>query len=504
MAQEAMNGRRVVSAVGLALAAGTGAVVQVRRLLDRRAADGEANAAGGVRFQSRTARNAELAKLGGRAAGEYAAHRARKVFASAERSLELDREHALKTAESVVETLGNMKGLMMKIGQMQSFVGGGGDDPARAALAKLQADAPPMTAELAAEVVEQELGRAPDKAFAEWDPDPIAAASIGQVHRAITHDDRAVAVKVQYPGVDQAIRADLANVMMLGDLGSRFGANAGAVDAEPIIGELRDRILEELDYRQEAENQRFFGAAYRGHPFIHIPPVVDELSTRRVLTSELAEGVRFATLEGWSQDERDAAGEAIFRFVYRSIHRLGVFNGDPHPGNYLFQRGGRVTFLDFGLVKRLTPEHLAIEADLVRTAVLKPDPAAFTAVLRRCGWIKPDADVSSDSVFAFLGQSYHFLQAAEPAVPMGGLGSDPEAMGRVLRENPALIRALGGPPPDGIFVLRATAGLEALLARLGARAAWRGIAEELWPFTDGAPTTPMGEREKRWQTDQIL
>src|SRR5690606_5639526 len=122
--------------------------------------------------------------------------------------------------------------------------------------------------------------------------------------------------------------------------------------------ELRERLVEELDYRLEADNQRLFAEFYRGHPFIHVPEVVDELSSARVLTTELAEGVPFAEVERWSQEERDLAGETIFRFVFGSLYRLHAFNGDPHPGNYLFRTGGRVTFLDFGLVKRFTPEEM--------------------------------------------------------------------------------------------------------------------------------------------------
>src|SRR5439155_18076896 len=123
------------------------------------------------------------------------------------------------------------------------------------------------------------------------------------------------------------------------------------LDPEPLVAELRERLAEELDYRLEAEHQRLFADQYRGHPFIHIPEVVDELSTAQVLTTELAEGVRFEVLDTWSQEERDLAAETIFRFVFGSLYGFHAFNGDPHPGNYLFRPGGRVTFLDFGLVK---------------------------------------------------------------------------------------------------------------------------------------------------------
>ena len=132
------------------------------------------------------------------------------------------------------------------------------------------------------------------------------------------------------------------------------------LEPEPLVAELRERLVEELDYRLEAENQRLFADFYRGHPFIHVPEVLDELSTSRVLTTELAEGVRFEVAETWSQEERDLAAESIFRFVFGSLYRLHAFNGDPHPGNYLFRPGGQVTFLDFGLVKRFSHEEVAV------------------------------------------------------------------------------------------------------------------------------------------------
>ncbi len=228
--------------------------------------------------------------MGGQTGGAYALHRARRVFADAERRSVLDTQFEMRTAAQITERLGNMKGAMMKLGQMASYLDAGLPPHVREALAQLQSDAPPMSADLAAGVVLAELGQRPETLFLEWDPVPIASASIGQVHRAITHDGRAVAVKVQYPGIDSAIESDLGNAdLLFGGLAMLFPG----LEPGPLVTELRERLLEELDYRIEAANQRLFVDAYRDHPTIHVPEVVDELSTRRVLTTELADGVRF-------------------------------------------------------------------------------------------------------------------------------------------------------------------------------------------------------------------
>ncbi len=193
----------------------------------------------------------------------------------------------MRTAEQVADALGHMKGALMKLGQMASYLDQGLPEPVREQLARLQADAPSMTPELAAQVVREELGAPPERIFATWDPVPIAAASIGQVHRAITNDGLAVAVKVQYPGVDEAIDADLDNAGLLVQI---IAMVFPGVEPEPIVDELRVRVREELDYVQEADNQQLFARYYDGHPFIHVPSVVEHLSSKRVLTTELATG----------------------------------------------------------------------------------------------------------------------------------------------------------------------------------------------------------------------
>ncbi|MGH1493911.1 MAG: ABC1 kinase family protein, partial [Acidimicrobiales bacterium] len=277
-------------------------------------------------------RNLRLAKLGARGGSRYAMLRARRTFASAGRKEELDTEFQLKTAEDVTRELGNMKGAMMKVGQMASYLDTGLPDTVRQTLASLQSDAPPMSGELAAEQIEANLGQHPDQLFAEWDPVPIAAASIGQVHRAITHEGQAVAVKVQYPGVADAVASDLGNAgWLFGGLAALFPG----VDPGPITEEIKSRLHEELDYELEAANQRHFRSHFDGHPFVTVPAVIDRYSSKQVLTSELATGSRFDEVVDWSMEERNLAAETLFRFSFGAIYQIHAFNGDPHPGNYL-------------------------------------------------------------------------------------------------------------------------------------------------------------------------
>ena len=222
---------------------------------------------------TRTGRNLELARLGVAVGTTYAGTGARKLFASAERRVELDEAARLRSAEQIAERLGNMKGALMKVGQMASYLDDGLPDPVRQALASLQAAAPPMSAELAAGVVERELGGSPSDVFVEWDPEPIAAASIGQVHRAVavdraTGEERAVAVKVQYPGVADAIEADLANTDLLGSL---LRQGFSGLDPAEMVAEIKQRITEELDYRAEATNQTRFADVLSGPP-VHPRP----------------------------------------------------------------------------------------------------------------------------------------------------------------------------------------------------------------------------------------
>jgi predicted unusual protein kinase regulating ubiquinone biosynthesis (AarF/ABC1/UbiB family) len=495
----ARRGTKVLAAgaVAGAAVAALQARARARALADRNgdAPPGAVPPGSAVVARTRGQRRAELARMGGRAGAGFAIHRARRVFASAERQAELDQKFELRTAEQVAEALGGMKGAFMKLGQMASYLDIGLPDHARAALADLQQNAPPMSAELAAGVIERELGAPPDIAFAEWDPVPLASASIGQVHRAITHDDRAVAVKVQYPGVDQAIEADLeAAGLVFGAMGLAFSG----FEPGPLVDEIRARVVEELDYDSEARNQQLFADSYRNHPFIHVPDVVTGLSTARVLTTDLAEGVRFDVMEGWDQAQRDLAAEAIYRFVFRSLYRLRAFNGDPHPGNYLFQPDGRVTFLDFGLVKHFTEPEIGVFGDMIQAMVIEGDTARYRRIIEQIGLLKPGAPVSDRQVHEYFSHFYEFVMHDEVVTITPQWSTD--AVSRYFDPTGPygpVIKA-ANLPASFVIIQRINLGLMAILGDLHATGNFRGIAEELWPWVDGPPASPMGEAEAAW------
>ena len=442
--------------------------------------------------QSRLTRGAALARLALRIGGRYAVGSPRLLFASVERRGELRHDLALRSADEVAEELGAMKGVLMKLGQMASYIYE--DMPAtfRMSMSRLQHRAPPMTAALAASVIEDELGVAPDRLFREWDPLPFAAASIGQVHRAITSDGRAVAVKVQYPGVARSITSDLRNVGLLRRV---VGAAFPGLDTRSLVEELGDRLQEEVDYVREAVSQELFATFFDGHPYVQVPHVVPELSTARVLTSDLVSGATFDELLTWGQPEKDLAAEVIYRFVFRSLYRLHAFNGDPHPGNYLFHRGGRVTFLDFGLTKRFSDDDLEPLIDAVRFLVFDKDYEGFRAALERAGFLRAGAPVPTQMVVDRFGHFYGTVLRDERMTITSAYAS---SIVRRFFDARGPLAPYSDVPRAYVVMQRINLGLYAVLGSLNATANWRRLAEEIWPFRSGPPSTPVGEAEARW------
>ncbi len=443
--------------------------------------------------RTRLHRSARVWRLTARRGAHYAVVKVRGARADEEARAALEQQFAIRTAEDVARELGNMKGAIMKAGQLIGFIAEGLPPEAQAALATLQADVPPMAPSLAEGVVRSELGDEPGRFFLDWDPIPVAAASVGQVHRAVLPDGREVAVKVQYPGVDRSIRSDLDNAEMLYNLFSSLALKG--LDVKALVDELRGRMYDELDYRIEAANQEAFWRRYRGHPFIRIPEVVTELSTQRVLVSEWADGLTWAEFESRADFEaKQRAAEVLFRFAQGSVHRDGVFNGDPHPGNYRFHADGTITFLDFGLVKRWSAgewERLSPCLD----AILAHDPEWCVRAMVEVGFLRPDHGLDPQRVYEYVSAPYvPYLQDTFTFTRQ----FTGEALGKVVNiDGPyaEIIRALNM-PASFVILDRVVWGVSALLGKLDATGPWRGILEE---YRHGAPpATPLGELEARW------
>ncbi|HEY6005408.1 MAG TPA: AarF/ABC1/UbiB kinase family protein, partial [Anaeromyxobacter sp.] len=398
-------------------------------------------------------------------------------------------------AARVAEGLGQLKGLAMKLGQVLSFAVEDLPPELQDALQALQTSSPPRPFEDIAPVIERALRRPLSEAFARIDPAPVAAASIGQVHRAILDDGRAVAVKVQYPDVAAAVRADVANLSVLV---RSVRLLAPRIDAELVAREVRERFLDELDYVAEARHQAAFAARFEGHPFISVPRVIASHSAAEVLTSEWVDGLRFQEALGGAEDVRSRQGEILFRFVYGCVFGWGTFDGDPHPGNYLFDRdGSRVTFLDFGCVKRL-PEPVLRGWRSFVGALLDRDRAASREHALRLGFVEAGPEAGIDGVVAALTRLYlPFGQDGPQRFPSLWKSVSPaDILGGELGDVRRRLRV----PGDLVFVNRTLAGMYMVLSRLGATASWGRIARE---YVSGAPpSTPLGAAEQAWARER--
>lgn len=315
-------------------------------------------------------------------AGGYAKTRIKSVFQSDE---DAERERAevnQRSGELIAKTLGELKGAVMKVGQMASIARDILPRELAEALGSLQREAPPMPYEVIAEQIERELGRPPEALFERFDRTPFAAASIGQVHRARTDDGREVVVKVQYPGVDEAVDSDLAHLKLAFRASGIVKVSRKALDA--VFAELRERLHEELDYCNEADNVRFFAEHYRDRPEVVIPEVVGERSSQRVLTLVYEPGDHIDETDGYPQELRDRLGALLFSTVCDQIFSLEVIHADPNPANFAFRPDGTLVYYDFGCIKRLDPTIVAAYRDTIR-AGLAEDYDGVEAGLVRLG-----------------------------------------------------------------------------------------------------------------------
>jgi predicted unusual protein kinase regulating ubiquinone biosynthesis (AarF/ABC1/UbiB family) len=448
-----------------------------------------------------TGRVRRTAKVGGLVGSEvaraYATKAANLVRSDEDRSA-ADARRRLEAAEHVVEVLGAMKGPAMKVGQMASMLDLGGLPPdelegLQAKLGELRDRAPQASFKDMRKVIEQDLGDRLGNLFAEFEPDAAAAASVGQVYRARLHDGREVAVKVQYPHVAGAVRADLQNLGLILRAAKRL---APGLDAKATAHEMRERISEELDYEHEAQAQRTFARRWRGHPFIFIPNVVTDLCRTRVLVNEWIDGIDFEQLKQAPQATRDRVGEIILRFFYGSHYRFGQFSGDPHPGNFRLQRDGRVAFLDFGMTKTIARTRIVAELGLLRAA-LEHDPDGVHAGFAALGFFeRDDPHFDPARVLEHVRAINAWYTNDEPVTltpqyvsALLAHAGDPRSEYWDLMKNETI-------PAESVFASRMQAMTLGTVGQLKATANWHRIMSE-WIY-DSHPTSPLGLAEARF------
>jgi predicted unusual protein kinase regulating ubiquinone biosynthesis (AarF/ABC1/UbiB family) len=422
------------------------------------------------------------ARVAGRAAAGWAA----SYLAWGEKR-RLRRERVvLRTAEDVTRTLGEMKGAAMKVGQVLSLMAGVVPPEMAGQLATLHANAPPMDYRLVERVVAEELGGSPQTLFRKFEREPFAAASIGQVHRAVTRDGERVAVKVQYPGVREAIDADLANIGVLFALGGRI---AEGMDVGRLVADLAAGIRAELDYRQEAAWQTRYAETFAGHAFIRVPRVLPGLSAARVLTQEYLDGRPFATAVSLDQPARDEIAEKLFRFAFGNFYQHRLFNGDPHPGNYLLLEDGQIGFVDYGCVASFEREAVdGLKALLM--ALYDDDRERWRAATEEVGILRPGAPFTTAQLYDHMHWFWKPVLTEEVTFT-------PELAAEMVRRNTqtsgeggAINRHLSI-PPGMVFLSRINFGLAGVFGMLNARRPWRAIIAEYLYGTP--PSTPIGE-----------
>jgi predicted unusual protein kinase regulating ubiquinone biosynthesis (AarF/ABC1/UbiB family) len=392
-----------------------------------------------------------------------------------------------------------MKGAAMKVGQVMSFLDVGlvpeeYREEFQHKLAALRDAAPVVTFDDMRKVLEQDLDEPIADVFAEFDEQPIAAASIGQVYRATLSDGRRVAVKVQYPGVAAAVRADLQNLGLILRLAKRI---APGLDPKAVGQEIRSRIEDELDYELEAQNQRTMARIFAGHPFIMVPKVVSSLSRERVLVTELVHGIGFEDLKHYPQPDRDRLGEILFRFYFGSLYRHHQFSGDPHPGNSMLLADGRVAFFDFGLFKRMPPGAVELEIEVAR-AIIDGDADTIMRLGTAVGFFPDPERFDPARVLE------HFQAATAWYTSDQEIQLSPELATQVLIDMSDPRSAYFGQlrhesaPPDHIFGRRMEVLTLAVIAQLYARGNFHRIARE-WFYGD-SPATELGRQEADFYT----
>ncbi|MGA8048340.1 MAG: AarF/ABC1/UbiB kinase family protein [Dermatophilaceae bacterium] len=388
-----------------------------------------------------------------------------------------------RTAEQLFSVLGELKGGAMKVGQALSIMEAALPEemaaPYRATLTKLQDAAPPMPAGRVHAILADQLGpRWRSAKFAEFDDTPAAAASIGQVHRAVWRDGREVAVKIQYPGVAKALMSDLNQMSRVAKLA---GGLVPGIDMAPIMAELKERMSEELDYSLEATHQKAFARAFRGHPHILVPDVLAQ--SERVLVTEWVDGRPLADIiKVGTPQERDDAARLYLEFLLSGPGRVHLLHADPHPGNYRITPDGRLVVFDFGAVNRL-PDGLPPALGEILSLAMREDAPALVRRLRDAGFIREGISVDPEQVLGYLAPFIEPLREPEFTFTrdwLRGVGArinDPRNPNWIVGTKLNL-------PPDYLLIHRVWLGGIGVLCQIGGTVPGRSLAEQHIPGAD--------------------
>lgn len=448
---------------------------------------------------SRVSRGAALGKLAAKQTLRRVIVKAGTIAVSETRRERMLSEADERMARDFAAVLGQMRGAAMKIGQLLSVIDLGivderSQEVFSRQLSRLQGSVDSMPFDTLRPVVESELGGPVEQVFAEFDTKAFAAASIGQVYRARTHDGRSVAVKVQYPGVRNAVRADLKN---LGLFLRMWKSAVPTVAAQDFLDEITEGLSRELDYRQECANQAILAERFRDHPFIHVPEPVEQLCSDSVLTTEYVDGMNAQQVAGLSTAERDRIGEIIYRFYLGSLFRDCEFNGDAHPGNFVYRPDGRVSFLDFGLYKRMSPQAVEVERRAAELCAAT-DGAGLRELLEEAGVLRPNSTVTAEECLQYtldaagwnFVDEYVAVEPIEVSSAMLGVVSPATRSFQSMRSERL--------PPEHLFSRRLDFLVFGTISHIGAGGNWYRVASE-WIY-DAPPVTPLGVAEAEWRS----
>jgi predicted unusual protein kinase regulating ubiquinone biosynthesis (AarF/ABC1/UbiB family) len=412
-------------------------------------------------------------------------------------------DRIVATIDALVDQLAVMRGAAMKAGQVLSTIEFPGLDEAQSAhlqqrLASLRDSVPPVSWPQMRKVIAADWEEAPERRLASIDTVPAAAASIGQVYRARTHEGADVAIKVQYPSIADTVEADMRSLRLVTPLLRQL---MPGLEVRDVLDELRERIVEECDYELEASNHRRVERYWRGHPFVRVPAVDTTLSRRRVLVTEWIDGIGFDEVLTQPEAVRDRYAQIVYRFFYGTAAELGLTLGDPHPGNYLLCPDGRVAFFDFGMMRRLPPDYLRREAVIAR-AMRESDAAGVLAGMGALGYLPGDpSGWDGELLLEYMREISWWLYSDEPVrlAPEDLWGSTEVLRGEDSRGQIAQLRRMT--LPAEALLLRRMEGLMFQTATaLRASAPWGRLLEEL--IERGEPVGELGAQHAAWLADR--